>query len=379
MTLVLIAPDKFKGSLPAAGVCAAVAAGLADARPDVRILQVPVADGGDGTIEAALAAGYVWVPVRAAGPLGDAVESGYARRDGAAVLELATVSGLAQLPGGALAPMTASSRGFGELIAAALDAGCTELVLGIGGSACTDGGAGMIAALGARLTGPDGQELADGGGPLADLAALDLSALHPRLGAATVTVASDVDDPLTGPSGAAAVYGPQKGADPAQVVRLDGALGRLADLLAAATGQDLRDVPGAGAAGGVGFAAVAVLGAALAPGIDLVLDLVGFADALAGVDLVITGEGSLDEQSLSGKAPIGVATAAGARGIPVVAVCGRSLLTTERAAAAGIRAVYALTDIEPDVTRCIQGAAGLLRELSATLAREQLPPAGGPE
>ncbi|GAA2019322.1 glycerate kinase [Nakamurella flavida] len=378
MTLVLIAPDKFKGSLPAAGVAAAVALGLADARPDVRTRQVPVADGGDGTIEAALAAGYRWVPVRAAGPTGDPVDTGYARRGSSAVLELATVSGLAQLPGGTLAPMTASSRGFGELIAAALDAGCTDLVLGIGGSACTDGGAGMIAALGARLTGPDGRVLADGGGPLADLAAVDLTALHPGLAAATVTVASDVDNPLTGPSGAAAVYGPQKGAAPAQVAELDRALDLLADRIAAATGADLRTTPGAGAAGGVGFAAVAVLGAALAPGIDLLLELVGFADALAGVDLVITGEGSLDEQSLSGKAPIGVATVAGARGIPVVAVCGRSLLTPERAAAAGIRAVYALTDIEADVTRCIAGAAGLLRELSATLAREQLLPSGDP-
>jgi glycerate kinase len=207
-----------------------------------------------------------------------------------------------------------------------------------------------------------------GGAALAAVAALDLSGLHPALREAEVVVASDVDNPLLGPRGAAAVYGPQKGASPEDVAELDAALACWARAVHAATGVDAADRPGAGAAGGVGFAALAVLGATLQPGIELVLDLVGFRAALPGADLVVTGEGSLDEQTLHGKAPAGVAAAARAAGVPVVAVAGRSLVTLEDLAPTGIRAVYALTDIEPDPARCMSEAGPLLERLAVRVA-----------
>jgi glycerate 2-kinase len=367
---VVVAPDKFKGSLTAAQVAARVAAGLARAAPGAEVVQVPVADGGDGTLEAALSAGYRRVPVRAEGPTGEPVDTAYAERDGVAVVELADVSGLRRLPGGRPAARTASSFGTGQVLAAALDAGCRRVVLGIGGSACTDGGAGMVQALGGRARGAGDQEVGRGGAALAAVASLDLSGLHPALGGAEVVVASDVDNPLLGPNGAAAVYGPQKGASPAEVAELDAALARWADAVRRATGQDLAATPGAGAAGGVGFAALAVLGASLRPGIGLVLDLVGFPAALPGAGLVITGEGSIDAQTLHGKAPAGVAAAARAAGIPVVAVAGRSLLAPADLEAAGILAAYALTDLEPDPDRCMTDAGPLLERLAARVAHD---------
>ena len=369
---VLIASDKFKGSLTAAEVGAAVGAGLRRVVPDLDVVVVPVADGGDGTLAAAFAAGYSRIPVSAAGPTGEPVYTCYARLDDVAVVELADVSGLSQLPGGRLAPLTAGSRGTGEVMAAALDAGCRRIVVGIGGSAGTDGGAGMARALGARLYAADGTEIMDGGGALADLDRLDLTGMHPGLAEAEIVVACDVDNPLTGPKGAAAVYGPQKGAEPSDVEQLDAAVGHWADAVAATTGADLRDSPGAGAAGGVGFAALALLGATLRPGIDLILDLVDFHDQLDGATLVITGEGSLDEQTLHGKAPAGVSIAAVAAGIPVVAVCGRNLLSIEQLRAAGIVAAYSLLEIEPDPARCMADAGPLLERLAETIAAEQL-------
>jgi glycerate kinase len=371
MNHVLIASDKFKGSLTAAEVGAAVGRGLRTSRPGLDVVTVPVADGGDGTLAAAIAAGYESVPVTASGPTGLPVATSYARFGDRAVVEMADISGLSRLPSG-LAPLTASSRGTGEVMVAALDAGCRQFVLGIGGSAGTDGGAGLVSGLGARLLDADDQEIADGGAALAGIARLDLRGLHPGLAGAEIVVACDVDNPLTGPNGAAAVYGPQKGATPDDIARLDGALDRWADAVAVATGTDFRDNPGAGAAGGVGFAAIALLDAQLRPGIDLVLDLVGFHRQLAGASLVITGEGSLDEQTLSGKAPAGVAAGAVAAGIPVVAVCGRSLLTEEQWRAAGISAVYSLSDVEPDPSRSMANAAPLLERLAETIAADQL-------
>jgi glycerate kinase len=372
MSHVLIAPDKFKGSLTAAEVAEALAAGVRRARPDVDLSLVPVADGGDGTVAAAVAAGFTEVPVTAAGPTGEPVDTRYARLGDLAVVEMADVSGLARLPDGVPAPMTATSRGTGEVLAAAIAAGCRRIVLGIGGSAGTDGGAGLVGALGARLLDRDGHPLPGGGGALASLASVDVAGLRERLHGISLTVACDVDNPLVGPRGAAAVYGPQKGAGPAQVVDLDDALGHWADLVADATGQDLRSTPGAGAAGGVGFAALALMGAELWPGIDLVLDLVGFRDRLPGAGLVVTGEGRLDEQTLHGKAPAGVARAARVAGVPVVAVSGQNTLDPSSLRAAGITAAYALTDLEPDVQRCVREAAPLLVRLGERIAAEHL-------
>ena len=273
---VLVAADKFKGTLTSAEVGAAVGAGLRDGVPDVQVEVVPIADGGDGTLAAAVAAGYQLVPVAASGPTGRQVLSGYARRGRTAVVELADAAGLIRLPDGRPQPMTASSRGAGELIAQAVEAGCTKIVLGIGGSACTDGGAGLVRALGAVVTDAHGREVGEGGAGLAEAACLDLTELQTRMSGVEVLVAGDVDNPLTGPRGAAAVYGPQKGASPEQVAHLDVALGRWADLVTTVTGTDQRETPGSGAAGGVGFAALALLDATLVSGIDLVLDLVRF-------------------------------------------------------------------------------------------------------
>jgi glycerate kinase len=372
MSRVLLAPDKFKGSLTAGQAAEALRRGMLAAAADLDVECLPVADGGDGTVAAAVAAGYDFVPVTATGPTGTPVESGYARHGATAVVELADVSGLARLPGGRLRPLTATSRGTGDLVAAALDVGATRVVLGIGGSACTDGGAGMLQALGARLLDADGQELPSGGAALGRLALVDLGRLHPRLADTEVVVACDVDNPLTGPQGAAAVYGPQKGASPVDITLLDAALGHLASRVAASTGRDLRDEPGAGAAGGVGFAAVAVLGATLRPGIELVLDLLRFRERVRGADLVVVGEGSLDEQTLRGKAPAGVARLARDEGAQVVAVCGRRLLTDDQLRATGIHSAYALTDIEPDPRRCMAQANRLLEQLALRVVHDHL-------
>ncbi|SET37675.1 glycerate kinase [Geodermatophilus poikilotrophus] len=374
MPRVFVAPDKFKGSLTATEVAAAVARGFTAGRPDVEVSCLPVADGGDGTLAAALAAGFEAVPVTATGPTGEPVETAFARLGDVAVVEMADVSGLARLPGGRRAARTATSRGTGEVVAAALAAGARRVVLGIGGSATTDGGAGLLQALGAELLDADGAPIGPGGAGLEQLARVDVSGVAAALGGAEVVVASDVDNPLTGPSGAAAVYGPQKGADPDDVAYLDRCLTRLADAVADATGRDLRDEPGAGAAGGVGFAALAVLGAQLRPGIDLLLDLLGFERLVAGADLVVVGEGSLDEQSLRGKAPVGVARRARAAGVPeVIAVCGRRDLDDAALREAGIDAAAALTDIEPDPDRCMTEAGPLLERLARRIAAEHLP------
>ena len=377
MVTVLVAPDKFKGSLAAEQVAAAVASGVRRARPDVEVASVPVADGGDGTLAAAVAAGFDLVPVTATGPTGHPVATGFARRGDVAVVELADACGLGRLPDGP-APLSASSRGAGDVIGAAIAAGCTRVLLGIGGSASTDGGAGLVRGLGARLLDAAGEELPDGGAALASLATIDLGPVARRLAGVELVVACDVDNPLTGPAGAAATYGPQKGADPRQVARLDAALDHLADVVARITGRDLRDASGAGAAGGVGFAALGLLGAELRPGIDMVLDLVGFRGHLSGADLVVTGEGALDEQTLHGKAPAGVAAAARAAGVPVVAVCGVNLLDAGRLHDAGIGSAYALTDVEPDLGRCLSDAGVLLEGLGARIATDHLPvPAAG--
>jgi glycerate kinase len=368
---IVIAPDKFKGSLAADRVAAAIAAGLRAELPTAELVTIPVADGGDGTVDAAVAAGLERVPVTVAGPTGEPVTTSYARHGELAVVELAGACGLLRLPGGQLAPMAASSYGAGQALAAALDAGARQIVFGVGGSASTDGGAGLLQALGAQVLDTRGDPLARGGGALRDVAVLDLAGLHPGLRDCSVILATDVANPLTGPDGAAEVYGPQKGATPEQIIELDSGLWRWAVVVTqATTGRDWSRAPGAGAAGGVGFAALAVLGAKALPGIAVVLDLVGFEAALDGAALVITGEGSLDTQTLSGKAPAGVAAVAARRGIPVIAVAGRNLLTEAQLAEAGITAAYPLSDLEPDPARSTAEASPLLERVGRAVARE---------
>jgi glycerate 2-kinase len=364
---VVVAPDKFKGSLTAPQVAAHVAAGLQRFMPTADVRLAPVADGGDGTLEAVAACGYSLVPVVVSGPTGQPVDAAFARRGGTAVVELAEASGLRRLSYGRLDAMHASSRGTGELMRAALDADCDQIIVGLGGSACTDGGAGMLQALGLRLLDRQGRELGPGGAALQALHAVDLEGLDPRLIGARIVLASDVDNPLLGPKGAAAVYSPQKGATVAEVALLDNALRRWAEVLAEATREDMSRRPGAGAAGGVGFAALAVLDAELQPGIELILDLIEFDELLPGARLVITGEGSLDQQSLHGKAPVGVAAAAARHGSPTIAVAGRCSLSAEEVQAGGMRAAYALTSLEPDSSVCIREAGRLLEELAASV------------
>jgi glycerate kinase len=376
---VVVAADKFKGSLSATDVTDRVAAGLAAAGFDGEVVPVPVADGGDGTVAAAVAAGYQQVEVEVTGPVGDPVIAALALLDGIAVIEAAQACGLTLLPPGEFAPLTATSRGVGELILAARQLGAGQIVLGVGGVATTDGGAGLLRVLGARLLDAQGRELPEGGAALARLARLDLSGLR-DLSGVEFWLASDVDNPLLGPHGAAAVYGPQKGASADDVRLLEAGLARWAELAEAAVGGGrlaatrVADEPGAGAAGGLGFAALVFLGARMRPGIELLLELASFTDRVAGSRLVITGEGSLDAQTLHGKVPVGVARAAGAQRppVPVVAVAGRCTLSLAELRAVGISAAYAIADIESDLTKCMANAGPLLERLTARIVGDWL-------
>jgi glycerate kinase len=370
---IVLAPDKFKGSLTAEQAGRAMAHGVCRADPTMTPIVCPVADGGEGTLDAVLAAGFEQVDAQACGPTGAPVHTAYARKGRRAVIEMADICGLQRLPATTPAPMTATSYGLGRVVAQALDDGCRDIVITVGGSASTDGGAGMLMGLGAEVLDRHGGSIAFGARGLADSAHLDLSRLHPGLGAATITLAADVDSPLCGPLGAAAVYGPQKGVPANQVAELDRGLMRWADLVEQVIGADYRDALGAGAAGGVGFAALAVLGARMRPGIDMILDLIELDRKLLGAKMVITGEGSLDCQSLRGKAPVGVSRCAHAHGIPTFAIAGVSTLSSAQVRAAGFGAVRTLNELEPDLSRCTKYAATLLTLVAERLIRDSTP------
>jgi glycerate kinase len=389
---IVIAPDKFKGSLSAPDVARHLETGLRSATADrpgslgiqgtLEVLRIPVADGGEGTLDAAVGSGFTRRRAVVSGPTGQPLTAEFAVRGREAVIEMAAASGLAVLPPsayptadsgrpGSASARTASSLGTGELIRAALDAGCRQIILGVGGSANTDGGAGVLQGLGAKLLDAAGNELPLGGAALADLAAIDFSGFDTRLEDSRFILASDVDNPLLGVEGAAAIFGPQKGATAADVGELDAALANFVQVLATEIGPRAvraASAPGAGAAGGVGYAAIAALAASRRPGIDVVLEFTQLADRLAGADLVITGEGSLDEQSLLGKTPMGVARAAAAAGIPVLAVCGRTTLDEGEISRSGFRQVYPLTALEGNVEICIAEAGRLLEELGQHIA-----------
>jgi glycerate kinase len=360
---VLIAPDSYKGTLTSVEVAQALAEGWGRARPADDIHLAPLADGGEGTLVAIEAAGgWRRVESGARDPLARPIRAPWLVRDdgAAAVIEMAAASGLSRLAPDERDAERATSVGTGDLIRAALDAGIRDVVLGIGGSATTDGAAGLLSALGARVDG--------------DLAAVDLAGLDARLGELRLRIASDVTNPLLGPNGAAAVYGPQKGAAPDDVTRLDARLARWADALEAATGRIERLTPGAGAAGGVGFGLLC-LGSrladlALVPGVDLVMEAAGFDDALRGADLVITGEGRIDAQTAFGKTAQGVARRAQAAEVPCIAVGGSVTREgVEAMAAAGARAVGAS---EPPLPLAEAIAAGRtpLVECGERIARE---------
>ena len=344
---VLIAPDKFKGSLSAVEVAQAIGRGVKRAFPHARAIEHPVADGGEGTVDMALRHGFHAETVPVSGPMGDRVSATFALRDDTAVIEMASAAGLALLGTAGPSPATAlqaTTYGVGELVSAALDRGAMRIIVGVGGSATTDGGAGALQALGALIVDGAGGALDPGGAGLTRVGRLDLHGLGWVTEQAEIVVACDVEAELTGPSGAARLFGPQKGADPGTVELLERALEVWAGVVAEATGRDLRDRAGVGAAGGLAFGLASVLGARIAPGIDMLLDISGFNVEVVECDLVVVGEGSLDAQSLLGKGPLGVARRAADLGVPSIAVVGRSHISEEQALQAGLDAVIALTD-----------------------------------
>ncbi|MDF3933937.1 glycerate kinase family protein [Pseudomonas citronellolis] len=368
---LVIAPDSFKESLSAPEVAAAIARGWSRVRPLDEILLRPMADGGEGTVDAVLAAtGGERRECRVRGPLGEPVQAHWGwLGEGAAVIEMAAASGLHWVAAERRDATRTTSYGTGELIRAALDAGARKIILGLGGSATNDGGMGLLQALGVRFLDARGESLGDGGAALAELHELDLTHLDPRVAQVEVEVAADVNNPLCGEHGASAVFGPQKGASPAQVEQLDAALRRYAEVAARTLGQDHSLFPGVGAAGGLGFAARAFLGARFRPGVELVAEVSGLADALQGAGLAITGEGRLDAQSLHGKTPIGVARAAQAAGVPVLALAGSLGQGYGRLHDAGIAAAFSLAPGPISLAEALAGAAVELEARAEELAR----------
>ncbi|MBP1326018.1 glycerate kinase [Leucobacter exalbidus] len=372
---IVIAPDKFKGSLDAAEVCAHLAAGIRAVLPAAEICTAPMADGGEGTVDAAIAAGFARRTRQVTGPLGAPVHASFALRDDQAVIELAAASGLLLIDEPDRDALAADTRGTGELIAAALDEGARRIVLAVGGSASTDGGTGILKALGAKFLDAAGRVLAPGGGALHTLDRIDLAGFDPRIFKTDIVLASDVDHLLTGDFGAARVFAPQKGASESQVELLEAGLQRLAEVVRGLLPgvPDHAISPGAGAAGGVGFGALAMLGARRRAGAEIVAEVIDLAGLVQGAahraDLVITGEGSFDAQSLGGKTPMGVLGVARELGVPTVLVCGRALGGAEVWRDAGFSACHAVSELAPDAATSMRDAGVYLERIGSEIAR----------
>ena len=353
---VVVCLDKFRGSLSAETACDALAEGIRDSGLADEVITLPVADGGEGTIDALVRVGYQRVPVTVHDPAGKLVYANFAINHGCAVVELAQASGLNRISG-RLIPLTATTFGTGEMmIRAALNYGCTTIVLAVGGCAATDGGAGMLQALGAQMMKSDGRQIDPGGRGLIELERVELAELDPRLAHAKIILASDVTNPLLGEQGAAAVYRPQKGASTQDVALLEDGLRHFSDLIRNVTGSDQSKILGAGASGGTGFAALSVLKAHPRSEIDFVLEELHMAEILKSARLAITGEGQLDEQSLQGKAPVGVAQLAASLRVPLVFVAGRVLLSRSQLDSIGAAGIYSVIteagNIETAMTEC---------------------------
>jgi glycerate kinase len=369
---ILIAPNAFKGCLTAVDAARAMAAGVGRALPTAHIVIVPVADGGDGLVDVAREAlGGTLCTRSITGPLFEQREASFCHvaSERFAAIEMALASGLALVPADRRDPETTTTRGTGELIQAALDLGCTRIGVGIGGSATTDGGIGMAEALGVRFLDATGNDVPPTGDGLARIDRIETAGLDPRIRGIRIEAVCDVDNPLTGPKGAAAVYGPQKGATPEQVARLDAGLAHLATLIERDLGIRCRDLPGAGAAGGLGAGLHAFLGAELKRGVDLVLDLVGLDEKLDGADLVLTGEGQIDFQTAFGKAPAGGGSRALARGIPCVAIAGGVGTGIESLTRVGITAVFSLCARPMSLDEAMADAAPLLEQAAEQVVR----------
>ena len=372
---VVIAPNTFKGSLSAPEAAAAIARGVREAFPDAEVVEVPVADGGDGTVEALVSAHRgEYRTVEVEGPLGDPVQATYglieAGRTG--VVELASASGLTLIPAERRDPRKASTYGFGKLLEAVRAAGVERIIAGIGGSATNDGGVGMAQALGYRLLDSAGADLPRGGATLARLARIDSSGFDPALRSVKVMVACDVTNPLTGPLGASAVYGPQKGADEAAIRELDAALANFAAVIERELGKKVADVPGAGAAGGAGAGLIAFLDATLVPGATLVVGASGFDAKLKDADLVITGEGQADAQTGYGKAPGEVAKRAKAARIPVLLIAGSKGPGWEALRGLGVTAVVTLDEEGDNLQQLMRDAGQLLTQTAARACKERV-------
>jgi len=368
---IVIAPDSFKESLSALEAASAIEAGFREIFPDAIYVKVPVADGGEGTVEAMIAAtdGRL-VQLQATGPLGRPVEAFYGLTgdESTAVIEMAAASGLELVAPAERDPLVATSRGTGELIRAALDAGARRFILGVGGSATNDGGAGMLQALGVGLLDAQGEQLAPGGAALARLASIDVSRLDPRVKDCVFEVACDVSNPLVGPTGASAIFGPQKGATPEMVRRLDANLRHYAGVIARDLGQDVAEVPGAGAGGGIAAAMLVFLKGRLRPGSEIVADAVGLDETVRDADLVVTGEGRIDSQTVNGKTPIGVARVAGRHGKPVIAIGGCLANDASAVHAHGIAATFSTVMKAETVAEVLAGAQFNLQSAARNIA-----------
>lgn len=369
---IILAPDSYKGSLSAVGVADAMERGIRQVFPDAEVIKFPIADGGEGTVEALVTAtcGRI-VTTTVRGPLGEPVEANWGVfGDGqTAVIEMATASGLTLVPRERRDPRITSTYGTGELIKAALDAGLKKIIIGIGGSATNDGGTGMARALGARFLDSSGRDLAEGGAALAGLARVDLSGLDSRLMETEIKVACDVNNPLCGEKGASAIYGPQKGATPQMVQELDQALGQYASVVEQATGRKISELPGTGAAGGLGAGMLYFTKASLLPGVKIVLDAVGFAEAVQQADLVFTGEGCTDAQTAHGKAPLGVAMLARNSGVPVICLSGGLGEGAEHVLEHGIDALLGIVSSPIPLEDCMSRADELIEAAAIRICR----------
>ena len=372
---IVIAPDSFKECASATVVAEAIAVGLRRVLPDAELDLVPMADGGEGTVEALVAAtGGTTVERTVTGPMGARVNAAYGvLGDGStAVIEMAAAAGLALVPPERRDPLTATTRGVGELMAVALDRGTTRIIIGIGGSATNDAGAGMAQALGYSLTDASGNELPPGGIALSQLARIDGARRHPGLDACEVLVACDVCNRLCGVGGASLVYGPQKGASPEGALELDAALHRFGEIAARHLGSDVLDLPGAGAAGGLGAGLVAFAGGRLEPGVELVARACRLAERIEGADLVITGEGRLDGQTAHGKTPLGVALIAKARGVPAIAIAGSVGEGLTPLHGLGIDAAFSICTGPMSLEQAVSDAPALLGGTAEAIARTWL-------
>lgn len=368
---IVIAPDSYKESLTSLEAAAEIESGFRAVFPHAEFITLPMADGGEGTVAALVAAtGGTLVEVIVTGPLGEPVTACYGLTGDrkTAIIEMAAASGLALVAPGLRNPMRTTTYGTGELIRAALGAGINHLIIGIGGSATNDGGAGMLQALGVKMSDHAGREIGFGGGSLANLECIDISGLDPRLKACRIEAACDVNNSLTGQKGASAVFGPQKGATPEMVRQLDANLARYAGLIRRDLGVEVEQVPGAGAAGGMGAALLAFLGAELRPGIEIVMEAVGMEAHVRDADLVITGEGCIDSQTIHGKTPIGVARMAKRYGRPVIGIAGCLSMDAAVVHEYGIDAVFSVLSRVGSMEESLSQAAVNLRAASRNIA-----------